>query len=197
MGRGQPTSRNGGATPESSLIIFLEQRITELESQLDYDHKEYKRLRDGKDKRIGELEKEVSIFRSDPQFQVCVSQEKYIMRLEATNRRLCEATDFDVLHDRSGRTYEEYRQLYWDARDRVTELEARERQKPAYHCPKCDSSFSEDVVVALAKVAELETKLKLHDEFHKAICALEGSKGMTDAKFVACVLTALRENRDE
>ena len=26
--------------------------------------------------------------------------------------------------DRSGRTYEEYRQLYWDARDRVTELEA-------------------------------------------------------------------------
>jgi len=63
MGRGQPTSRNGGATPESSIIIFLEQRVAELE-------------------------KEINIFRSDPQFQVCVSQEKYIMRLEATIKRV-------------------------------------------------------------------------------------------------------------
>ena len=35
MGRGQPTSRNGGATPASSLIIFLEQRVAELETQRD------------------------------------------------------------------------------------------------------------------------------------------------------------------
>jgi len=35
MSRAQPTSRNGGATPASSLIIFLEQRVAELETQRD------------------------------------------------------------------------------------------------------------------------------------------------------------------
>ena len=75
MGRGQPTSRNGGATPASSLIIFLEQRVAELEAERDEWVKDN-------------------------------------VKLEA----------------------------------RITELEARERQKPAYHCPKCDSWFSENDV---------------------------------------------------
>ena len=48
-----------------------------------------------------------------------------------------------------------------------------------------------------AKIAELEAELKLQDELHKAICALEGSEGMTNAKFVAWVLAALKPKEGE
>ena len=49
--------------------------------------------------------------------------------------------------DRSGRTYEEYRQLYWDARDRVTELEA-ERDE-----------WVKDNVELEARITKLEQKI--------------------------------------
>ena len=51
------------------------------------------------------------------------------------------------MSDRSGRTYEEYRQLYWDARDRVAELEA-ERDE-----------WVKDNVKLEAKITELEDQI--------------------------------------
>ena len=54
MGRGQPTSRNGGATPASSQIIFLEQRIAQLEDQIT----EIPTLCRGYEAKLAELETE-------------------------------------------------------------------------------------------------------------------------------------------
>jgi len=55
--------------------------------------------------------------------------------------------------DRSGRTYEEYRQLYWDARDRVTELEA-ERDE-----------WVKDNVELEARITKLEQKISASIHF--------------------------------
>ena len=48
-------------------------------------------------------------------------------------------------------------------------------------------------IEALKPIEELEAKVEEMEKINAAICDLEGSEGMTDAKFVQWVLAALKE----